>query len=97
MTHDCWVNSSKTYHDYVVVFKAYYNCFPSLTRLGALGMSRGFTPRHAQPVGVSGFVVQFNAETLWHFAQCRYPRADSPQILSIRPNVQPDVKLLSPD
>ena len=37
-------------------------------------MSRGFTPRHAQMAGDLGFAMQFNAETLWHFAQLRNPR-----------------------
>ena len=37
-------------------------------------MSRGSTPRHAQTVRNLGFAVQFNAETLWHFVQLRYPR-----------------------
>ena len=32
------------------------------------------TPRHAQMAGDLGFAVQFNAETLWHFAQLRYSR-----------------------
>ena len=32
-------------------------------------MSRGSTPWHAQTAGDLGFAVQFNAETLWHFAQ----------------------------
>ena len=30
--------------------------------------------RHAQTAGDLGFAVQFNAETLWYFAQLRYPR-----------------------
>ena len=37
-------------------------------------MSRGSTPRHAQTAEDLGFVVQFNAETPWHFAQLRYHR-----------------------
>ena len=37
-------------------------------------MSRGYTPRHAQTAGDLVFPVQFNAETLWHFAQLRYPQ-----------------------
>ena len=32
-------------------------------------MSRGYTPRHAQTAGDLSFAVQFNDETLWHFAQ----------------------------
>ena len=32
-------------------------------------MSRGSTPRYAQTARDLGFVVQFNAETPWHFAQ----------------------------
>ena len=43
-------------------------------------MSRGYTPRHAQTAGDLSFAVQFNDETLWHFAQLRYPRE--------RPNVK---------
>ena len=39
-----------------------------------LGMSRVYTPRHAQTAGDLSFAVQFNDETLWHFAQLRYPR-----------------------
>ena len=39
-------------------------------------MSRGYTPRHAQAAGDLSFAVQFNAETLWHFAQLG---SDSPQ------------------
>ena len=31
-----------------------------------LGMSRGYTPRHAQTAGDLSFAVQFNDETLWH-------------------------------
>ena len=31
-------------------------------------MSRGYTPRHAQTAGDLSFAVQFNDETLWHFA-----------------------------
>ena len=42
-------------------------------------MSRGYTPRHAQTAGDLSFAVQFNDETLWHFAQLRYPWSDSPQ------------------
>ena len=34
-------------------------------------MSRGYTPRHAQTAGDLSFAVQFNDETLWHFAQLR--------------------------
>ena len=30
--------------------------------------------RHAQTAGYLGFAVQFNAETLWHFAQLPYPQ-----------------------
>ena len=41
---------------------------------GVLGMSREYTPRHAQTAGDLSFAVQFNDETLWHFAQLRYPR-----------------------
>ena len=37
-------------------------------------MSRGYTPRHAQTAGDLSFAVQFNDETLGHFAQLRYPR-----------------------
>ena len=60
-------------------------------------MSRGSIPRHAQTAVDLGFAVQFNAETLWHFAQLRYQRSDSPQsnslwvtpfILRERPNVK---------
>ena len=40
-------------------------------------MSMGSTPKHAQTAGDLGFAVQFNAKTLWHFAQLRYPR-DTP-------------------
>ena len=39
-----------------------------------LGMSRGYTPKHAQTAGDLSFAVQFNDETLWHFAQLPYPR-----------------------
>ena len=39
-----------------------------------LGMSRGFTSRHAQAVGDLGFAMQFIAETLWHLAQLCYSR-----------------------
>ena len=35
------------------------------------GMSRGYTPRHAQTAGDLSFAVQFNDETLWNFAQLR--------------------------
>ena len=35
---------------------------------------RGSTPRHVQTSGDLSFAVQFNAETLWYFAQLRYPR-----------------------
>ena len=38
----------------------------------ALGMSRGFTLRHAQTIGDLGFDMQFNAETLRPLAQLRY-------------------------
>ena len=31
-------------------------------------MSRGYTFRHAQTAGDLSFAVQFNDETLWHFA-----------------------------
>ena len=48
--------------------------FPSLARKGVLGMSRGSTPRHAQTAGDLSLAVQFNSETLWHFAQLHYPR-----------------------
>ena len=48
--------------------------FSFLARSGVLGMSRGSTPRHAQTAKDLGFAVHFNAETLWHFAQLRYPR-----------------------
>ena len=39
-----------------------------------MGMSRGYTPRHAQTAGDLSCTVQFNDETLWNFAQLRYPR-----------------------
>ena len=42
--------------------------FPSLARLGVLGMPRGFTPRHAQTAGDLSFAVQFNAGKRWPFA-----------------------------
>ena len=48
--------------------------FPWLARQGVLGMSRGSTPRYARMAGDLGFIVQFKAETPWHFAQLRYPR-----------------------
>ena len=35
---------------------------------GFWAFSRGFTPGHAQTAGELGFVIQFNAATLWHFA-----------------------------
>ena len=38
-----------------------------------LGMSRGFTLRHAQTIKDLGFDMQFNAETQRHLAQLRYP------------------------
>ena len=42
-----------------------------------LGMSRGFTFRHAQTI--ESFDMQFNAETLRPLAQLHYPQSDSPQ------------------
>ena len=49
-------------------------------------MSRGSTPRHAQTAGKLGSAVQFNAETLWHFALSpgRSPQSNIPRD---RPNV----------
>ena len=38
-----------------------------------LGMSRGFTLRHAQTIEDLGFDMQFNAETPRPLAQLRYP------------------------
>ena len=38
-----------------------------------LGMSRGFTLRHAQMIPDLGFDMQFNAETPRPLAQLRYP------------------------
>ena len=38
-----------------------------------LGMSRGFTLRHAETIKDLGFDMQFNAETPRPLAQLRYP------------------------
>ena len=38
-----------------------------------LGISRGFTLRHAQTIKDLGFDMQFNAETRRPLAQLRYP------------------------
>ena len=38
-----------------------------------LGMSRGFTLRHAQTIEDLGFDIQFNAKTPRPLAQLRYP------------------------
>ena len=40
----------------------------------ATALSRLSTSRHTQSAGDLGLAVQFNAETLWHFVQLRYPR-----------------------
>ena len=45
-----------------------------------LGMSRGFTLRHAQTIKDLGLDMQFNAETQRPLAQPRYP-LDSPRIV----------------
>ena len=58
-------------------------------------MSRGYTPRHAQTAGDLSFVVQFNDETLWHFAQLRYPRNRKDHSLWVTPFIpreRPNVK-----
>ena len=40
-----------------------------------LGMSRGFTLRHAQTIEDLGFDMQFNAQTPMPLEQLRYPPA----------------------
>ena len=52
--------------------KGFWACLGDITP----DMPRGYNPRHAQTAGDLGLAVQFNAETLWHFTQLRYPRVE---------------------
>ena len=55
-------------------------------------MSKRSIPRHAQTAGDLGFAVQFNAETLWHFAQSNNSKDNSLWVTPFIPRERPDVK-----
>ena len=58
-------------------------------------MSRGYTSRHAQTAGDLRFAVQFNAETLWHFAdspQSNNRKDNSLWVTQLIPCERPNVK-----
>ena len=62
-------NTKKSKNNFKAPKKSEIAVFP-----GRIYTISKYTPRHAQTAEDLSFAVQFNAETLWHFAQLSYPR-----------------------